>query len=241
MGDWAENILADAIRVARPEWQATKYGNSESMAAGEPGFKAFYLASLDEVRNYGKRPDLLIFPKNLNIPDDIATQPFATVDPLVKDSIGALEVRSSKYEALTYMAVRAQEKAAGRSTGREAPSFTVKVEDLKVVYRWIERYRMPQGYAQVFFDSVFMINFLQIFQIIGSGQGFVIEKPARSQLKATIMIPITSGDQIGKFDSVPTYTMVEKVTRLGRHDAYVKPVGGELRINTDRLAGLLLS
>jgi hypothetical protein len=55
------------------------------------------------------------------------------------------------------------------------------------------------------------------------------------------MIPITSGEQIGTFDSLPTYTMVEKVTRLGRHDAYVKPVGGKLRINSDRLKELLLS
>jgi type II restriction enzyme len=139
------------------------------------------------------------------------------------------------------MAVRAQERAAGRSTRREVPSFTVKVEDLKIVYRWIERYRKPQGYAQVFFDSIFMINFLRIFQVIGAGQGFVIEKAAKSQLKATIMIPITSGVQIGTFHSLPTFTMVEKVTRLGRHDAYVKPVGGELRINAECLAGLLLS
>jgi hypothetical protein len=242
MGDWAESVLAGAIRAACPEWQVTHYGNTESMAAGEVGFKEFYLSGLDEVRKYGKRPDLLISPRSVNMPENITSQPFETVDAVVKkNAIGALEVRSSKFEALKYIAVRAQDKAAGKSAAREVPSFTVKVEDLKIVFRWIERYCKPQGYVQVFFDSIFMINFLRIFQIIGAGHGFGIETPAKSQLKATIMIPITSGEQIGTFDSLPTYTMVEKVTRLGRHDAYVKPVGGKLRINSDRLKERLLS
>jgi hypothetical protein len=239
MGDWAERILAAAIRASRPEWQVSHYGSAERMAAGDRGFREFYLGGLEEVRKYGKRPDLLIFPRDLDIPDDISNLSFDQVDPLVRNSLAALEVRSSKFEALKYMAVRAQEKVAGKSSGRDVPSFTVKVEDLKIVYRWVERYSKPQAYVQVFFDSVFAINVLRIFQIIADGGGFAIETPAKSQLKATIMIPITNGLRIGVCDQLPKFEVEERVTRLGRHDAYVKPLGGTLRVETGPLAELL--
>lgn len=47
------------------------------------------------------------------------------------------------------------------------------------------RSNSPAGqhiYSQVFFDSIFGINFLEIFQVIGSGTCFKIEKP--KELKA---------------------------------------------------------
>ena len=95
----------------------------------------------------------------------------------------------------------------------------MKVEDLVIVYRWLERYGVPQSYCQVFFDSVFAINFLQIFEFIASGTGFTIDTPAKSQEKATIMVPITCGSQIGRTTSLPTFAAEQKVTNLGRHDA----------------------
>src|SRR5450759_3556916 len=101
------------------------------------------------------------------------------------------------------MKVRKQQRAAGKTTARETPSFTVKVEDLVIVYRWLERYRVPQSYCQVFFDSVFAVNFLDIFATIGSGSRFTIETPEKSQEKATIMIPITSGTQVGRATAIP--------------------------------------
>jgi hypothetical protein len=62
----------------------------------------------------------------------------------VRQAIAAVEVRSSKFDALTYMAIRKQQRAAGKTTGRETPSFTVKVEDLVIVYRWLERHHVPE-------------------------------------------------------------------------------------------------
>jgi hypothetical protein len=239
MGDWAERLLADSIRSSEPDWQLSHYGSTERMAAGEAGFKEKFLAALEEARLYGKRPDLLIFPRNLDIPDDISMLPFEAANPLAKRAQAAIEVRSSKFEALKYIAVRAQDKEAGKKPGRETPSFTVKVEDLIIVYRWIERYQKPQAYAQVFFDSVFAINVLTIFQTIASGSGFSIESPAKSQQKATIFIPITSGTEIGRLVSLPKFDVAERVTRLGRHDAYVVPVGGVLDLWVAPLRKLL--
>ena len=117
------------------------------------------------------------------------------------------------------MKVRQQQRAAGKTTARATPSFTVKVEDLVIVYRLLERHGVPQSYFQVFFDSVFAINFLGIFATIGSGSGFTIETPEKSQEKATIMIPITSGTQVGRATAIPTFAAEHRVTELGRHDA----------------------
>jgi hypothetical protein len=194
---------------------------------------------MEEVRLYGKRPDILIFDKILSIPSDLTGLSAQDADGLVPKAFAAIEVRSSKFEALKYMQVRREEKALRDAPSRESPSFTVKVEDLKIVYRWLERYKVPQSYCQVFFDVVYGINFLDIFRVIGSGHGFVIERPAKSQEKATIMIPITSGVCVGKFTDLPRFESRERVTRLGRHDAFVVPTGGRLEIEAQSLRAVL--
>jgi hypothetical protein len=240
MGDWAECALGEAIRLACSEWNIVQYGSTERMAAGHPDFRQRYLRGVEETRLYGKRPDLLLLPSGDASPDDISDWEHERADAVAKRAIGAIEVRSSKFEALTYMRVRQEQKTAGKLSGRESPSFTVKVEDLKIVYRWLERYRVPQIYCQVFFDSVFAINFLDIFSIIADGEQYVIEKPEKSQEKATIMIPITCGRQIGKATALPGFTAEHKVTQLGRHDVYVVPRGGGFTVQADALRGVLL-
>jgi hypothetical protein len=225
MGDWAEQRLTDAIVRACPEWKVSQYGDTGRIAAGHPEFRSSYLAGLERTRQFGKRPDLMLFPADVPVDADLSTRTSAEAEALVKQAVSAVEVRSSKFEALTYMEVRKRQRDAGKTTGRETPSFTVKVEDLVIVYRWLERHHVPESYCQVFFDSVFAINFLDIFTIV-AGSGFTIETPEKSQEKATLMIPITSGTQIGRATSMPTFAAEHRVTELGRHDAYVVPQGG---------------
>lgn len=246
MGDWAENLLASSLRVDIPQWKVVHFGETASIAAGEEGFAAHYLAGLQEVRRYGKRPDLLILDRATaqDVPNDISGEPFANIDLLADGALGSIEVRSSKFEALTYMRVRAEDKEnVGKKTAaRECPSFTVKVEDLVIVYRWLERKKIPQAYFQVFFDSVFAINFLEIFRHIAAwSTGVVIETPAKSQEKATIMIPITYGEKVAAMSTPPTFTAESRVTRLGRHDAFVRPEGGELTLDIDAVKRVLRS
>jgi len=45
---------------------------------------------------------------------------------------------------------------------RDFLSITPKVEDIKVVYKWIETFNVPHFYFQVFFDKVYGISFEQI-------------------------------------------------------------------------------
>jgi len=225
MGDWAERMLSAALLRALPDWKIVHYGSTDRIAAGHREFKTRYLAGLEETRRFGKRPDLLLFPSTAAVDIDLSERSHADTESLVRHAIAAVEVRSSKFDALRYMAVRKSQRDSGKKTGREAPSFTVKVEDLVIVYRWLERHRVPQSYCQVFFDSVFAINFLDVFATIASGKGFTIEKPEKSQEKATIMIPTTSGAQIGRATAIPTFAAEHRVAELGRHDAYVVPQG----------------
>ncbi len=240
MGDWAEQALSAALLGALPEWRVAQYGDTNRISAGHPDFKASYLAGIEETRRYGKRPDLLLFPASFVVDSNLSALAHAETEFLVKQAAAAIEVRSSKFEALTYIAVRQLQREAGNSTGRETPSFTVKVEDLIIVYRWLERHDVPQSYCQVFFDSVFAINFLDIFATIASGTGYAIETPAKSQEKATIMIPITRGVQVGAANALPSFAAEHRVTALGRHDAYVVPCGGGFVLDADRMRQVLL-
>lgn len=195
---------------------------------------------MEETRVFGKRPDLLLFPATAAVETDLSERTHSETEALVKSAAAAIEVRSSKCEALRYMAVRQKQRDDGNKSGRETPSFTVKVEDLVIVYRWLERHRVPQTYCQVFFDSVFAINFLDIFATIASGEGYSIETPAKSQEKATIMIPITRGARVGKATSLPTFAAEHRVTELGRHDAYVVPQGGGFELDAAAMKKVLV-
>lgn len=233
MGDWAEDALSKALARALPEWKVAQYGNTDRIAAGDPGFKERYLAGIEETRRFGKRPDLLLFPVGEPVSAHLSRLPHAETESTAVRAVAAVEVRSSKFEALRYMRVRRRQREEGLKPGRDAPCFTVKVEDLVIVHRWIERHRVPQAYCQVFFDSVFAINFLDVFAILAAGAGFTVEKPEKNQEKATIMIPITRGIEIGKATSMPRFEAEHRVTQLGRHDAYVVPRGGDFRLDAD--------
>ena len=240
MGDWAENGLSLALRSVFSNWKITQYGNTDRIAAGHPEFKARYLAGVEETRRFGKRPDLLILPAHVEAPEDISELNHDESDVIVRQALASIEVRSSKFEALTYMRVRKQQRESGNKTARETPSFTVKVEDLNIVYRWLERYGVVQSYCQVFFDSIFAINFLDIFSIIASGTSFIIEAPAKSQEKATLMIPITRGAKIGTATDLPRFEAEHRITELGRHDAFVVPCGGGFLLDAEETRRVLL-
>jgi len=97
-GDWAERIVFAAINENSPDYCAVKYGRSESLAAGDPGFDEFYQAYQDELNNIGKRPDILVFRRtdvdinNIDLDND----------QTISSAIAAIEVRSSSFLANRY-------------------------------------------------------------------------------------------------------------------------------------------
>jgi type II restriction enzyme len=97
-GDWAEHIVFNAINENSSVYCAVKYGRSESLAAGDPGFQEFYQMYQDELNNIGKKPDLLIFKRS-----DVNGKPIDLDDDfIVAKAIAAIEVRSSSFLAQKY-------------------------------------------------------------------------------------------------------------------------------------------
>jgi type II restriction enzyme len=98
-GDWAEQVVLNAINNNSNEYVAVHYGRSDSLAAGDEGFVEFYQQYQDELNTIGKKPDLLIFRKSeIDSPTSIDVE---DVD-LVSKSVAAIEVRSSSFLAQRY-------------------------------------------------------------------------------------------------------------------------------------------
>ena len=97
-GDWAEQIVLNAVNTHSTEYCAVQYGRSDNLAAGDPGFAEFYSGYQDELNNIGKKPDLLIFRRS-DAPD---TDCLDIDDDIVQKAIAAIEVRSSSFLANKY-------------------------------------------------------------------------------------------------------------------------------------------
>ena len=98
-GDWAEEIVCNAINEYSQEYRALKYGRDDSLDAGDPGFREFYAAYQDELNSVGKKPDILIFHRS-DVPSE-STYDLEDVE-FVQSAIAAIEVRSSSFLATRY-------------------------------------------------------------------------------------------------------------------------------------------
>lgn len=118
-GDWAEaTFIANFNRTQQDLW-AVKYGRSEDLVAGEPGFDAYYRSYQAELEAIGKRLDLLVFDRRwfaerLGVSVDISTFDSVALDALVPHAKYAVEVRSSAFISKTYDTVAARNQAQYR-------------------------------------------------------------------------------------------------------------------------------
>lgn len=92
-GDWAEDIVFEAISQFSSEFFPVRYGRADSLTAGEAGFSEFYAGYQEELNSIGKKPDLLIFKKEDFPTSEVDTQ----CDSYVKKAVAALEIRSSSF------------------------------------------------------------------------------------------------------------------------------------------------
>lgn len=126
---------------------------------------------------------------------------------------------------------------------RDFLSITPKVEDIKVVYKWIETFNVPHFYFQVFFDKVYGISFEQILEIISDSDNedifFRVEKNVKNQNKTTINIKSKSGVQIAYKIDEPQHESVRKEMGRGRLLFYVTFKGGTAYLDVANLCGVL--
>lgn len=238
LGDWAENSLADALNSALSDYRAIHYGFSSKIIAGDDGFKEHYNNGIVDTCRYGKRADLLIVKRDAPLADDVSAIKTPDLAAAVSASLGAVEVRSSRMESKVHAAYVESQFAAGKKVTTPELNFTVKVEDLIKVYRWIETHDKPQLYAQVFLDAVYAIGIREILAYIANAIKLKIDKPQRSR-KYTIMVPISAGHHVGDVVEYPDFEVVDRLTKNGRHDIYARPVGGRIIVDGKLVCDLL--
>ena len=118
---------------------------------------------------------------------------------------------------------------------RNTLSITPKVEDLKVVHKWIMTYNVPHFYVQVFFDKVYGVSFQHILELVANpdleDDKYFIEQDSKNQNKTTIKIPSQDGICIAEAVTEPNHHSVRKELMKGRLLFYVKFDGGEAFID----------
>lgn len=126
---------------------------------------------------------------------------------------------------------------------RDYLSITPKVEDIKVVYKWIETFNVPHFYFQVFFDKVYGISFEQILETISNqeneGVVFSVESDTKNQNKRTIKIKSNSGEEIAYRVDEPSHRSIRKEMERGRLLFYVTFEGGTAYLDIDKFTRLL--
>ena len=114
---------------------------------------------------------------------------------------------------------------------RNSLSITPKVEDLKVVHKWIMTYDVPHFYIQVFFDRVYGISFKHILELVSNpdleDDKYFIEQDTKNQNKTTIKIPSQDCVCLAQVVIEPDHHSVRKELNKGRLLFYVKFDGGE--------------
>ncbi len=126
---------------------------------------------------------------------------------------------------------------------RDYLSITPKVEDLKVVYKWIENFNVPHFYFQVFFDKAFGISFKQILSLLTEpekeGEYYEISQDVKNQNKTTIKINTRKTLQIAYKIKEPKHRSVRKEMNRGRLLFYVTFEGGTAYLDIENLKTLL--
>lgn len=125
---------------------------------------------------------------------------------------------------------------------RNTLSITPKVEDLKVVHKWIMTYNVPHFYVQVFFDRVYGVSFKHILELVSSpeleDEKYFIEQDAKNQNKTTIKIPSQDGVCLAQAVTEPCHHSVRKELNKGRLLFYVKFDGGEAFLDKENFDSL---
>jgi AccI restriction endonuclease len=120
---------------------------------------------------------------------------------------------------------------------RDYLSITPKVEDLKVVLKWVNTFEVPHYYFQVFFDKVFATSFERILDILSNpdleGEVFSIESDIKNQNKTTIKINAKAGLEVASKVDEPDHESIRKEMERGRLLFYVTFTGGKAYLDLE--------
>lgn len=229
MGEWAEDVVKRGIESAAPEFTTIRYGRSENLVAGEPGFKEYYIRYITELRSLGKRPDILVYRENPPSREEIEGKSAEELIPIAKQALAGIEVRSS------------QQSLVGTRDASDL-SFTPKIEDIANVFRWIKHHGVRHYYFQLIFGAVYAISFERILELLIVGPrsgGYRIDREQRNQFKSTIYIPLSLGIELSTAFEDPVLSAFRNQLSTGRMLFGVSFSGGQVALDAHRLKSLL--
>ncbi len=217
---------------------------SKAIAGLEVRSSAFlinkYNAETNRVLQYNIQKVISLRDKVLSEYKDLLEQKRPELIPILQQFDG-ISVRSLDYRTPTWQSSqRLQELSSLLSEIKKCLKFiqkrnnlsiTPKVEDLKVVHKWIMTYNVPHYYVQVFFDKIYGMSFKHILELIArpelEDERYFIEQDTKNQNKTTIKIPSQDGICLAGTVTEPNHHSERKELNKGRLLFYVKFDGGE--------------
>jgi len=191
IGDWAEDLIQRELPSILGDACILGCGAeaSEEPIEIKPAQWAEEQKELDE---WGKRPDFVLFSSNARpaeFPPEFRKLRANAQSDTIRMACAAIEVRSSRRLLQQFL-----EHHKGKP--EKGLSFAVKVEDLRLVARWIIKNGIRHFYMQVCLDAVYAIPFERALQLIKEKK-YLPKKLERNQGKSTIYIPLSEGFRIG--------------------------------------------
>ncbi len=188
----------------------------------------------------GKYEDLLVSPKR--------NQYIEVLNGINAETIHAINFRrpswksNSRLQELTKLFKELKDSLSVIQK-RDYLSITPKIEDLKVVYKWVKTYNVPHYYIQVFFDKSFGISFKDILTLLTEtekeGEYYEISGDIKNQNKITVKINTKKTVKIANKIDEPEHSSIRKEIRRGRLLFYVTFKNGTAYLDIENLKSLL--
>lgn len=233
IGDYVSKAIA-GIEARSSAFLIDKYAAEANRTVRENTERAIELKNI-VLGEYGdlleqKRPELIAILQQL---DETSVRSIDYRKPIWKTSQRLQELTDNLSELKDCLKIIQK---------RNSLSITPKVEDLKVVYKWIMTYNVPHFYVQVFFDKVYGVSFQHILELVSNpdleDDKYFIEQDTKNQNKTTIKIPSQDGICLAEAVTEPAHKSVRKELNKGRLLFYVAFDGGEACLDADNFESL---
>jgi len=170
------------------------------------------------------------------------------LEEITKENLDSIDFRRPSWSSTKRLIelsnhFKALKEAIKEIHKRDFLSITPKVEDLKVVNKWIEKYNVSHYYFQVFFDKVYGISFEDILKLITDsdkeGIDYFIESDTKNQNKTTIKINSKLGQEVAYKIDIPKHKSKMRELARGRLLFYIIFNGGKAYLDLNNLLKLL--
>ncbi len=248
LGFWAEQHIISAINGSG-EFRAVPYGKSGVSTAKDLKEKQAYWDLHKERESFGKRPDLLVFerevyenltenPKTQTLLDNLPNNLESDIQKIIEKSLFGIESEASIWqgEKMNHYGRNWFEKTGKLKPLSEiktwtAPTVIVKDEDLQPLIDWQSYYEKPIYIVHLFYDMAFMLDFSKLREYIETG---IVKGEEFNYGQASKIIYKTFyglATEFGKFTELAEIIPFVSQTSGGKFEADLYFEGGKIDIN----------